>query len=182
MSRAKWLRLLERLKERDGFGGDHLIIWLFTFMLMIIMVTALTTVAWLFASKQHGIQAMIVAARQAEVAAAAESNLASGQGNLNPTVATNTFNQVFQSRIGWPSSVYQIQDFTVYTQSQAGNPLPVGLSGNVPGPSIFVQAEFDFSVFPFWNPAGSPLTVKIPAEVLVSPNRYNHPGKTWIGG
>ena len=173
--------LLQKLKQRDG-SIDPPIIILFSLLFVVILVTALTTIAWLFAAKQHGIQTMVVAARQAEAAAVSNPELALGQGDLNPQVATATFEQVFQKQIGWPSGTYQIESVTVYSQSQAGSPLPVGLSGNVPGPSIYVDAQFKFSIIPFWGRSSSGLQVTIPVQVLVAPNRFNHPGKTWIGG
>ncbi len=178
MNKASFL--LRKLKERDG-SADPVLYILFILAFVAVMVTALTTVAWLFAAKQHGINTMIVAARQAEAAAVSNPELALGQGDLNPEVATATFNQVFQQRIGWPSNTYQIETVTVYNQSQAGSPLPVGLSGNVPGPSLYVDAQFKVSIIPFWG-GSSGLEVTIPVQVLVAPNRYNHPGQTWVGG
>lgn len=178
MNKANFL--LRKLKERDG-SADPVLYILFILAFVAVMVTALTTVAWLFAAKQHGINTVIVAARQAEAAAVSNPELALGQGNLNPEVATATFNQVFQQRIGWPTNAYQIETVTVYNQSQAGSPLPVGLSGNVPGPSLYVDAQFVVSIIPFWG-GSSGLEVTIPVQVLVAPNRYNHPGQTWVGG
>ena len=173
--------LLKKFVQRDGLIDEPVII-LFSLLFVMILVVALTTVAWLFAAKQHGIQTMVVAARQAEAVAVSNPELALGQGDLNPQVATATFDQVFQKQIGWPSGTYQIEAVTVYNQSQAGAPLPVGLSGNIPGPSIYVDAQFKFSIIPFWGQSSSGLQVTIPVQVLVAPNRFNHPGKTWVGG
>ena len=170
------------LQDRSGQGLDTLLVGMFFILFLTMIGTGLSAVAWLYAAKQHAIQTMVVAVRQAESAASATPNLATGQGNFNPQIAANTFNQVFSKQIEWPASVYQIQTFTVYTQSQAGQPLPVGFSGNIPGPSIYVQAQFTFSLLPFWNPTSAPMTVRIPVKVVVSPNRFNHPGQTWIGG
>ena len=169
--------------ERHGFGLDTLLVGTTGIFFMVGLILSLTTISWLYAAKQHVVQAITVAARQAMYDSVSNATLAqSDSGNINPTMAATDFENSLPQALGWPSSAYTVEDVTVYRASQTGTPLPVGLSGNVAGPSLYAQVAFTFSVVPFGNPKASPMTVPMTVQMVVPANRYNQPEANWVGG
>lgn len=181
MAREMGRAIGQHLRERRGQALDGLLVIVFLVFMGLMLVMMLVTTGWVFAARQHVVYSLQQTLQQAVQASIAAPDLAQGQAVLNPQTAETTFNQEFPGIVKWPANAYQITAFTVYTQSQAGQPLPVGLNGTIPGASIYVAANFELQVVPFWDPGGK-LTVTIPVQMVVAPNRFNRPGHTWVGG
>jgi Flp pilus assembly protein TadG len=129
-----------------------------------------------FMAKQHILQAVERASRQAMTAAIADPNLAEGQADLNPAVSQSTFTQVLAQDLGWPPGTYTVQDVELVTTGQT---LPGNLIGTATGPGLYVQVQFSLSILPFGNPAQPSTTVPITVEVETSAVRYNQPQVQW---
>lgn len=129
-----------------------------------------------FMAKQHVVQAVEQASRQAMTAATADPNLAAGQADLNPTIAQNTFAQMLAQNLGWPAGTYTVQDVALVTTGEA---LPGNLTGTATGPGLYVQVQFHLQILPFGSPTQPNTAVPITVEVETSAVRYNQPQVEW---
>lgn len=170
-------------RSRAGQGLDQVVAGLGLVVFFLLLWVGLTDVQRVADLKQHAVQAVLAAEREAVVAASADPDLAQGQSALNPTIAQQIFTQQLPSVLQWPAGTYQIQSVQLFTAAQTGQALPAPMVGTVPGPGLYAVVTFQIDLVPFGNPADrTGYTVPVTVGVWEPANRFNQPQIQWAPG
>jgi len=168
---------------------DDLLYAMMGILLMLMLFLFIITVITVFAVRQHVYNSIVSAAQVALASNAIDPILAtSGQSQdaelvyVSPLAVTDTFNAEFAQFLGWPPQSYSLSNatVTVYEPDNAGQAMPSGLQGTIPGTGIYVNFPYTVQLLPFMH--SHTLQFGFAVQAFIPASRYNAPESRWLGG
>lgn len=146
------------------------------FLLVVVLATGVIWVSLkLMAVQRANVEAWMQSLLKDSIQTAVSVSIPQGLAMDNSSLETTVI-QLYAQKLQVPPGNLAVDTFNVYTDDDAGSPAPPGISGTIPGRSVYVNMKVTWTMPPVM---GIRYTGTYPVCDLVALPTYFAPGQQW---
>jgi len=151
----------------------------FVILMFILVISIGSALIYSAVRERNVVQTTLqTAVKNAVVASVNGPLIINGQGSINADILELSINEQLNRTLAYLQPVVTVTNPPiVYTESDKGLPAPGGLSGTIPGPSVYLELNLTWSMPPL---IGYRFEGNMPSKTLVTYPIYNATNQTWI--